>query len=158
MGLFAVALSDYIVQACQLSRFSRRLVAVYAGSGFVGLVYASVSLVVRHPYITQVFMGTISIVLIFTIVLIPILYWQGVRLRVWNMLSLSFVLPAYAYFSGRNAGLLPGTIQEEMLIAVFQLSFLAEPSDDATARRAGRTPDRLYGGPVYLARPAPRRG
>lgn len=127
VGLLLTALCYYVVQALRLRAFSERLTAVYTFFGGMGLFYALLSFWIKHPYITQVFVGSLSIVMFLTIILIPFLYWRGIRPRVLNVLVFIVVFPPYAYLYGRNAGFLPGAIQEETFSLFYGLAFLTEP-------------------------------
>ncbi|GAB3881041.1 ATP-binding protein [Spirosoma agri] len=127
VGLLLPSLSYYVVQAYQLPQHRPRLVWVYVGFGSLGILYAVLSLFVRHPYITWVIIAALAIMMGFTLLLLLVLFFSGIRPAIWNVLALVLTLPIYTYFYGRNAGFFPGSMHEETLKFLLMLCFALEP-------------------------------
>ncbi len=127
VGLLLPGFSYYVVQACRLPQVLPRLVGLYIGFGVVGLVYAGLSFVYRHAYVTWALIATLTILLGFTFALVVALLLSGNRPAIWNVLIILMLSPIYTYFYGRNAGFFSGFIGEDVLKFMTFLSIVADP-------------------------------
>lgn len=127
VALFIPALSYYVIQVFDLAHYSRRFAQVYWVCSVCSVIYAGLGFLFRHAYLTWAFVGLLFFVLAFSTLLIPFLYWRGIRPVTWNILSLGFVLLPYTYHYARNVGLISGTIQEDRMQIMFGLSIFLEP-------------------------------
>ncbi|GAB4038851.1 ATP-binding protein [Spirosoma gilvum] len=127
VGLLLPTLAYYVVQSYQLKQYWPRLIGLYTGFGAVGVMYAGLSFFIRHPYITWALIATLAVMTGFTLALLLVLYWRGVRPAIWNVLALVVTLPVYTYFYGRNAGFFTGSMSEETLKFLMLLCFASEP-------------------------------
>ncbi|MBD2757709.1 response regulator [Spirosoma validum] len=127
VGLVMPAVAYYITVAFRLAQLRPRLVWLYRGFGALGVLYAGLSLVVRHAYLTWAFITVLAIMYGFTLLLFWFLLLRKQQPVLWNIPAMLIALPVYTYYYGRNAGFFPGSVSEEAITQVMFISFACEP-------------------------------